>query len=77
MAYKQRLTLLHSYIHTTDAKSKTTKSSKRKPIAKSDDIQINTINSVSIIDMAKKAKTDYVDIVALMREHFTVEEICI
>ena len=77
MAYKQRLTLLHCYIHTTDAKSKTTKSSKKKPIAKSDDIQINIINGVSIVEIAKKAKTDNVDIVPLLRKHFPIEEVCL
>ena len=75
MAYKQRLTLLHSYIHTTDAKPKTTKPSKKKPIAKSDDIQINIINGVSIVEIAKKSKTDNVDIVPLLRKHFSVEEV--
>ncbi len=72
MAYKQRLTLLHSYIHTTDRKLKTTKPSKKKPIAKNDDIQINIINGVSIGEIAKKAKTDNVDIVPLLRKHFSV-----
>lgn len=75
MAYKQRLTLLHSYIHTTDRKLKTTKPSKKKPIAKNDDIQINIINGVSIGEIAKKAKTDNVDIVPLLRKHFSVEEV--
>lgn len=75
MAYKQRLTLLHSYIRTTDRKLKTTKPSKKKPIAKNDDIQINIINGVSIGEIAKKAKTDDVDIVPLLRKHFSVEEV--
>lgn len=75
MAYKQRLKLLHSYIHTTDAKSKTTKPSKKKPIVKCDDIHNNMINSISIVEIAKKAKTDNVDIVPLLREYFAVEEV--
>lgn len=75
MAYKQRLTLLHSYIHTTDAKSKITKPSKKKPIVKCDDIHSNIINSVSIVEIAKEAKTDNVDIVPLLRKHFSVDEV--
>lgn len=75
MAYKQRLTLLHSYIHATDAKSKTTKPSKKKPIIKCDDIHNDIINGVSIVEIAKEAKTDNVDIVPLLREHFAVEEV--
>lgn len=76
MAYKQRLTLLHSYIHTTDTKAKTTKTSKKKPVAKRDDIQSDN-NGVSIVEIAKRAKTDKADIVPLLREHFAVEEVCI
>lgn len=75
MAYKQRLTLLHSYIHTTNAKSKTTKLSKNKPIIKCDGIHNDVINGVSIVEIAKEAKTDNVDIVLLLRKHFSVEEV--
>ena len=75
MAYKQRLTLLHSYIHATDAKSKTTKPSKKNTIVKCDDIHSDIINGVSIVKIANKAKTDNVDIVPLLRKHFSVEEV--
>lgn len=76
MAYKQRLTLLHSYIHATDAKSKTTKLSKKKPIIKCDDIQ-NDSNNIFIVEIANKAKADNINIVPLLREYFAVEEVCI
>ena len=76
MAYKQRLTLLHSYIHTTETKVKTTKPSKKKHIAKCDDIQSDKYD-VSIAKIAKKAKSDNTDIIALLREHIVIEEICI
>lgn len=74
MAYKQRLTLLHSYIYTTDAKSKTTKPSKKKPIVKCDDIQ-NDSNNISIVEIANKAKADNTNIVPLLRKQFSVEEV--
>lgn len=74
MAYKQRLSLLHSYIYTSKSKAKTTKPKQNKPIAMRDDMQINN-NDISIAEIAKKAKTDNVDIVTLLREHFVVEEV--
>jgi hypothetical protein len=74
MAYKQRLTLLHSYIHTSETKAKTIKPRKKKPIASSDNLKSDN-KGVSIMDMAKQAKTNNTDIVALLREHFAVEEV--
>lgn len=74
MAYKQRLSLLHSYIHTSESKTKTTKPKQKKPVAKRNDMQINN-NDISIVEIAKKAKTDNADIVTLLREHFAVEEV--
>lgn len=74
MAYKQRLTLLHSYIHIAEPKAKTTKPRKKKPIASSNNLKCDN-NGVSIMDMAKQAKINNTDIVALLREHFAVEEV--
>ncbi|MBQ9673298.1 MAG: ATP-binding protein [Ruminococcus sp.] len=77
MAYKQRLNLLHSYIYTTDIKSKTTKPRKRNPATNRDDIKIGIINNVSIVEIAKKAKAKNIDIVSLLRNYFAVEEVCL
>lgn len=74
MAYKQRLNLLHSYIYTTDIKSKTTKPRKRNPATNRDDIKIGIINNVSIVEIAKKAKAKNINIVSLLRNYFAVEE---
>lgn len=74
MAYKQRLTLLHSYIHTTEPKVKTTKPRKNKPIASIDNLKSDN-NNIYIVDMARQAKANNTDVVALLREYFAVEEV--
>lgn len=74
MAYKQRLTLLHNYIHTPERKVKTTKPHQKKTIAKCENMQSDNYD-VSIAEIAKKAKSDNADIATLLREHFAVEEV--
>jgi len=75
MAYKQRLNLLHDYIHTTDLKLKVTKLRAENLIKNRDNIKTDIINNVSIIEIAKKAKANKLDVVTLMRNYFSVEEV--
>lgn len=74
MAYKQRLAILHSYIHTAETKTKTTKPRKKKTVAMCDGLHSDN-NGISIIEMAQQAKANNTDIVALMRKYFAVEEV--
>lgn len=71
-AYNQRLQLLHDYICPAAA-TKTTTSRKKKKIPGKISETIDDICSIS--DLVKKSKTESLDIVALLKKHFTVEEV--
>ncbi len=74
MAYKQRLTLLHSHICISNTKIKTTTLNKKNPATKRDDIKCN-IDNISIVELVKKARKNNADIVPVLREHFAVDEV--
>lgn len=76
LAYKQRLSLLHEYIHTTDIKPPLTAKQPKTKIKKTS-VNICDNNENSIVDMANKARKDNVSIVDLLNEHFVVEEVSI
>ena len=70
-AYEQRLRLLHGFIRpNTTVKQPTRK--KRNVAAKTTSNSKITFN---IPDLVQKSKNENIDIVALFKEHFTVEEI--
>lgn len=67
-AYNQRLQLLHDFIHP----NVTVKPTRRKKKAISAETQTDTYTISSLV---QKAKTEDLDIVPLLQEHFVVEEI--
>ncbi len=72
-AYKKRLSMLHSYIEPTiTRKSQTSKVTQVTGFYESDNPNI-TYNSNLISALVSKAKTEKLDIVALMKENFVVE----
>lgn len=75
-AYHQRLSFLHSYIQpSVSQKSQTSKRKKKAQVRE----KINTKEKiqVKISDLAVQAKEEKSDIVALLQESFTVEEVMI
>ena len=78
-AYQKRLSLLHEYINPTIIHKGQTSKPKKKVTAanmgkKSDMEELENIN---IVDLAKKAKSENMDIVFLLKEHFTVVEVTV
>ncbi len=72
-AYKKRLSMLHSYIEPAiTRKSQTSKITQVTGFYESDNPNI-AYNSNLISDLVSKAKTENLDIVALMKENFVVE----
>lgn len=76
LAYKQRLSLLHSYIHTPKKNIKSVKPSKSKSAAKCSLVQVDS-SGISIPEIVKQAKLENSDVVALMRTYFVVEEVSV
>ena len=76
LAYKQRLSLLHSYIHTPKKNTKSTKTSKSKSVARCSTVQVDS-SGISIPEIVKQAKLENSDVVALMRTYFVVEEVSV
>ena len=70
-AYEQRLRLLHGFIRPNTTVKQPTKK-KKKIAAKTTSNPKSTFN---IPDLVQKSKNENLDIVALFKEHFTVEEI--
>lgn len=75
-AYHQRLSFLHSYIQpTVSQKSQTSKRKKKAQVREK--INMKEKIQVKISDLAVQAKEEKSDIVALLQESFTVEEVMI
>ncbi len=72
-AYDKRMQLLHDYIRPVATIKKTTK---RKENVMEESIKLPT-SDCSISELVQKAKDECLDIVALFREYFVVEEITI
>lgn len=72
-AYEKRMQLLHEYINPVATIKKTTK---RKENVMEESIKLPT-SDCSISELVQKAKDECLDIVALFREYFVVEEITI
>lgn len=76
VAYKQRLSLVHGYIEPSIQKGKSTSNIKSKntvvPMA-----QVEIENKISISILAKKSKSEGIDIVPLLKEYFQIVEVTI
>ena len=77
-AYNQRLSFLHSYIQPAiSQKKQTSRPKKKNPVSKIDSVQEKENESISISDLAVRAKAENLDMVALLKEFYTVEEVTI
>lgn len=77
-AYNQRLAFLHSYIQPAiSQKKQTSRPKKKNPVSKIDSVQEKDNECVSISDLAVRAKAENLDMVAILREVYTVEEVMI
>lgn len=78
-AYQKRLSLLHEYINPTIIHKGQTSKPKKKVTAanmgKKTDME--ELKNINIADLVKKAKSENMDIVFLLKEHFTVVEVAI
>ncbi len=76
-AYQQRLSMLHGYIH--PAQKKQTSKPKRKATVKDVYFPEKDVNKeeFTIADLVDTAKVENMDIVQLLKEHMTVEEVAI
>ena len=76
-AYQQRLSMLHGYIH--PAQKKQTSRPKRKVTVKDVNLPEKDVNKGEFIiaDLVVTAKVENLDIVQLLKEHMTVEEVAI
>lgn len=76
MAYKQRLSLVHGYIEPPIQKGKSTSNTKSKnkvvPMG-----QVEIDNKISISILAKKSKSEGIDIVPLLKEYYQIVEVAI
>lgn len=75
-AYHQRLSFLHSYIQPTVFQKSQTSKRKRK-VQVREKINMKEKIQVKISDLAVQAKEEKLDIVPLLQESFTVEEVMI
>lgn len=75
-AYSQRLSFLHGYIQPCITKNSQTSKRKKKVLIKQ---EINTKEKIQVklSDLAVRAKAANLDMVALLREFYTVEEVAI
>lgn len=77
-AYNQRLSFLHSYIQPSiSQKKQTSRPKKKNPINEICSVQETEKECVSISDLAVRAKAEKLDMVAILREFYTVEEVMI
>ena len=73
-AYEQRLNLLHSYIEPSIISNKQVSDVKTKATITADP-QDDFENKISILSLVQKAKSESLDIVDLIREHYSVTEV--
>lgn len=80
-AYQKRLSLLHEYINPTithNQQASKTKPKRKNPAANltgKSELKVNI--QKSLVDLVSRAKTENLDIVSLIQEHFTVVEVAI
>lgn len=77
-AYNQRLSFLHSYIQPAiSQKKQISRPKKKNPVSKIDSVQEKDNECVSVSDLAVRAKAENLDMVAILREFYTVEEVAV
>ena len=77
-AYKQRLSLLHNYIQPTVIHNKQTTTRRKKTAANiKNNVAETAKESHSIKEITEKAKAEKLDVVALLKENYTVVEVAI
>lgn len=74
MAYEQRMSMLHGYIQPSIKKGKSTTNTKaNKNVIPDRENEIE--NKISISSLVEKSKSEGTDIVRLLREHMSIEEV--
>lgn len=77
-AYNQRLSFLHSYIQPwVSQKKQTSRPKKKNPVNGICSVQETEKECVSVSDLAVRAKAENLDMVAILREFYTVEEVAV
>lgn len=77
-AYDQRLSFLHSYIQPSiSQKKQTSRPKKKNPIKEICSVQEMGKECVSISNLAMQAKEENLDMVALLKEFYIVEEVAV
>lgn len=76
-SYDKRMSLLHSYIQPTITTGKQTSRTKKTVPVTSVCTAENVSDDIYIAELAKKAKTESLDMVALLKEGFPIEEVAI
>ena len=77
-AYNQRLSFLHSYIQPAiSQKKQTSRPKKKNSVSKIDSVQEKDNECVSVSDLAVRAKAENLDMVAILREFYIVEEVAV
>ena len=77
-AYNQRLSFLHSYIQpSVSQKKQTSRPKKKNPVNGICSVQETEKECVSVSDLAVRAKAENLDMVAILREFYTVEEVAV
>lgn len=77
-AYNQRVSFLHSYIQPAiSQKKQTSRPKKKNPVSKIDSVQEKDNECVSVSDLAVRAKAENLDMVAILREFYIVEEVAV
>ena len=76
-AYKNRLSMMHDFISPSIVHNPSTSRPKDKVKIKKELDGTSSIDDYNIIKLADRAKTEHLDMLALMREHFQVEEVLI
>lgn len=77
-AYKQRLSLLHGYIQPSIIhKGQTSCRKKKSLVASMNNTTVATADIYTLKELASKAKRENLDIVSLVKEHYSVVEVAI
>ena len=72
-AYEQRMKLLHSYINPSIVKNKSTSKTKKKESAMLSENKVD--KAISISALVTESKDKGLDLIDLLRQHFTIIEV--
>lgn len=78
-AYQQRLSMLHDYIQPQIIhKNQTSRTKKKKQIPVASEINVNESgDNISIAELVTKAKENQLDVVEVLKSHFSITEVAV